>query len=66
LGEADEAVRELEALPRRAWNHPSANKARVAAVEVLGKGLGRLVRKLRKLRRNQDYFSPHKFNIISL
>ena len=36
LGGADEAVRELEALPRRSWNHPSALKARVAALEVLG------------------------------
>jgi hypothetical protein len=24
LGEADEALRELEALPQSAWNHPSA------------------------------------------
>ena len=35
LGEADEALRELEALPGRAWNHPSAVKVRVAALEVL-------------------------------
>ena len=35
LGEADEAVRELEALPKRAWNHPSAVKARVAAIGAL-------------------------------
>jgi hypothetical protein len=35
LGEADEAVRELESLPQTAWNHPSAVKARVAALEVL-------------------------------
>jgi hypothetical protein len=36
LGEADEAVRELEHLPGRAWNHSSAVKLRVAALEVLG------------------------------
>jgi hypothetical protein len=36
LGEADEALRELEALPKHAWNHPAAVKVRVAALEVLG------------------------------
>jgi hypothetical protein len=35
LGEADEAVRELGDLPQSAWNHPSANKVRVAALEAL-------------------------------
>jgi hypothetical protein len=35
LGEADEALRELEALPKEAWNHPSAVKACVAALAVL-------------------------------
>jgi hypothetical protein len=40
LGDADEAVRELEALPGRAWNHPSAVKVRVAALEVLGERTG--------------------------
>ena len=32
LGEADEAVRELEALPSSTWNHPWAVRVRVAAV----------------------------------
>ncbi len=36
LGEADQALRELEALPKSAWNQPLAVKARVAALEVLG------------------------------
>ena len=35
LGEADEALRELEKLPKT-WNHPSAVKVRVAALDVLG------------------------------
>jgi hypothetical protein len=35
LGEADEAARELENLPRRAWNHPLVVKIRVAALEAL-------------------------------
>jgi len=35
LGEADQALRELEALPRDAWNHPAAVEVRVAALEVL-------------------------------
>ena len=36
LGEADQALRELEALPSRAWNHPLAVKARVAALRATG------------------------------
>jgi hypothetical protein len=32
LGEADEALRELERLPRLTWNHPAALKARIAAL----------------------------------
>ena len=36
LGEADQALRELETLPKCAWNHASAVKARVAALGVLG------------------------------
>ena len=43
LGEADEAVRELEALPSRSWNHPPAVKVRVAALEVLGERTGAIV-----------------------
>ena len=35
LGEADEALKELEALPKAAWNHPSAVKARFAALATL-------------------------------
>jgi len=43
LGETDEAVWELEALPQSAWNHPSAIKVRVAAVEVFGGRTGAIV-----------------------
>jgi hypothetical protein len=35
LGEADLAMRELEALPQSTWNHPAAIKVRVAAMGVL-------------------------------
>jgi hypothetical protein len=35
LGEADEALRELEALPSRSWNHGWALKTRIAATGVL-------------------------------
>jgi hypothetical protein len=35
LGQADEALRELEALPMKAWNHPLAVEARVAAIGAL-------------------------------
>ena len=35
LGAVDEALRELEALPKTAWNHQSAAKIRVAALEAL-------------------------------
>jgi hypothetical protein len=35
LGEADQALRELEALPSRVWNHGWALKARIAAMGVL-------------------------------
>jgi hypothetical protein len=40
LGEADQALRELEFLPKSAWNHPSAVKARVAALEALRRWTG--------------------------
>jgi hypothetical protein len=36
LGETDQALRELEALPRRAWLHPLAAEARVAALRAAG------------------------------
>jgi hypothetical protein len=35
LGEPDQALRELEALPSRAWNHPIAVKARIAALSAI-------------------------------
>jgi len=35
LGQADEALRELEALPMKAWNHSLAVQARVAAIGAL-------------------------------
>ncbi len=35
LGEADQALRELEGLPQDTWNHPAALKARVAAIGAL-------------------------------
>ena len=35
-GEGDSALRELEHLSRSAWNHPSAVKARDAALGLLG------------------------------
>ncbi len=35
LGEADQALRELEDLPHNAWNHPSAVRVRVAAIRML-------------------------------
>jgi len=34
-GQADQALRELEALPANAWNHPLAVEARVAAIGAL-------------------------------
>jgi hypothetical protein len=40
LGEPDEALRELEALPKDAWGHPAAVKARVAAVRALERVVG--------------------------
>ena len=36
LGETDQALRELEALPSRAWLHPLAVEARVAALRASG------------------------------
>ena len=36
LGEADQALRELEALPSRTWLHPLAVEARVAALRAAG------------------------------
>jgi len=35
LGEADQALRELEHLPKSGWNHPYAVKNRIAALGVL-------------------------------
>ena len=35
LGEADEALRELERLPGLTWKHPAALKARIAALGML-------------------------------
>ena len=40
VGEADQAVKELEKLPQTASNHASANKARVAALRVLDERTG--------------------------
>lgn len=34
-GQPDEALRELEKLPRKAWKHPWATRVRVAAVDAL-------------------------------
>ena len=39
-GQADEALRALEKLPRKAWNHPWAVRVRVAAVEALREMIG--------------------------
>jgi hypothetical protein len=36
LGEADEALRELEALPSQAWQHPLVVAVRIGALEVGG------------------------------
>jgi len=36
LGEADPALKELEALPPKLWNHPSVVISRTAALEALG------------------------------
>ena len=36
LGEADEALRELEALPSESWRHPVAVEVRLAALHVGG------------------------------
>jgi hypothetical protein len=35
LGEADQALRELESLPQRTWNNPAAVKVRVSAIGAL-------------------------------
>ena len=35
LGEADQALRELEHLPKNTWKNPSAIKIRVAAIGML-------------------------------
>jgi len=35
LGEPDQALRELESLPKAAWHHLSSLKIRVAALDVL-------------------------------
>ena len=40
LGEPDKALRELEALSSKSWNHPSAVKVRVGALEMLGERTG--------------------------
>jgi len=44
-------VRELEALPQTAWNHPSALKLRVAALAVLDERRGVV---------NRDFFPDFK------
>jgi len=44
VGEADQTLRELEALPQSAWNHPSAVEARVAAVGILQERTGAVAR----------------------
>jgi hypothetical protein len=43
LGEADQALRELEALPQCAWNHLWAVKVRVAALKILQERTGAIV-----------------------
>jgi hypothetical protein len=43
LGEADEALRELEALPEKLWNHPSAVTTRLTALEALRQRTGTMV-----------------------
>ena len=40
LGEADQALRELEALSRADWNRPLAIKTRVAALKLLARTSG--------------------------
>lgn len=45
-GEADGAVRELEALPSRSWNHPAVVKLHVAVLEVLDKRSGAVVQEV--------------------
>ena len=42
-GEADEALRELEALSKGAWNHPWAKQVRIAALRVLDGRTGAIV-----------------------
>ncbi len=36
LGEADQALRELETLPSQAWQHPQAVEVRIAALRIGG------------------------------
>jgi hypothetical protein len=43
LGEADQAIRELEDLPKTAWDHQAAVKVRVAALDALGQKTGAIV-----------------------
>ena len=40
LGDPDEAVRELEALSSKSWDHSSALKVRCDALEVMGERTG--------------------------
>jgi hypothetical protein len=49
LGGADEALRELESLPRHAWDHPSAVEVRVAALLVLDERAGQTVERLQRI-----------------
>ena len=49
LGGADEALRELESLPRHAWDHPSAVEVRVAALLVLDERAGQTVESLQRI-----------------
>jgi hypothetical protein len=59
LGDADQAIRELEALPEVAWNHPSAVQARVAALGILAERSGMHFRN--KIMRSRNLF-PERTN----
>jgi hypothetical protein len=59
LGEADDAIRELEALPKGAWDHPSAVQARVAALGTLAERSGMQFR--HKIMRTRNLF-PERTN----
>ena len=44
FGDADRALRELDGLPKSAFDHPSAVKIRVGAVELLDERSGTILR----------------------